>query len=229
MSEGLESFIEQFLLDYPGMSLAPSRSRDVILKGKFGFQAKSKNGPEIIDSYEIIISVPTGYPRELPKVTEVAKRIPRDGNHHVNPDGTLCLGSPLRLLSLISGKPDIICFAENCLVPFLYAISNKLESGGDFIFKELDHGTPGIIDDYCDLFKLYTPDQIIETLNLLGLKKRVANKKSCPCQCGSRLGKCTSGTRINRFRTLAPRSWFRKHAFELSRDIHRSISNNSVR
>ena len=229
MSDGLESVIEQFLLDYPGMSLAPSRSRDLILKGKFAFQAKSKNGPEIIDSFEILISVPTRFPRELPKVTEVANRIPRDGNHHVNPDGTLCIGSPLRLLSLISGKPDIICFAEKCIVSFLYAISNKLESGEDFIFKELDHGTLGIIDDYLDLFKLNTPHQIIETLNLLGLKKRVANKKSCPCQCGSRFGKCASGARINKFRTLAARSCFRKHAFELSRDMHRSISNNSVR
>ena len=226
MSDDLESVFEQFLWDYPGTSLAPSRSKDVILKGRFAFQASSKNGPEIIDSFELIIIVPTSFPRELPKVTEIANRIPRDGNHHVNPDVTLCLGSPLRLLSLISGNPDIICFAEKCLVPFLYAVSNKLERGGDFIFKELDHGTPGIIDDYFDLFQLNTPRQIFETLNLLGLKKRVANKKPCPCQCGSRLGKCALGARINKFRTLAARSWFRKHAFELSRDIHRLISNN---
>lgn len=208
------------------MSLAPQRSTEISLKGKFDFEAKPnngpENGPEITDSFEIIISIPTTFPYELPRVTEVEKRIPRDGKHHVNPEGTLCLGTPLRLLSLISAPPDIVSFAEKCLVPFLYAVSIKLKSGGDFIFKELDHGSPGIIADYIDLFKLKTTPQVIYALNLLGLKKNVANKKPCPCQCGFRLGKCASGARINKFRALASRPWFRKHAFELSQNLQTS-------
>ena len=85
-----------------------------------------KHGPEIIDSFELIIIVPTSFPRELPKVTEIANRIPRDGNHHVNPDGTLCLGSPLRLLSLISGNPDIICLEVD---PFFRQFGGKFKVG----------------------------------------------------------------------------------------------------
>ncbi len=105
MNGGFDSDIEQFLRDYPGMSLAPSRSTALTLKGRFSFQEKSKQGPEISDSFDLIIKVPSTFPHTLPDVIEFGNKIPRDGKHHVNPDGTLCLGSPMRLLLFISVKP----------------------------------------------------------------------------------------------------------------------------
>ena len=203
--------IDQFLNDYPGISLWPSRSSAVVLKGSFAFQAKPVSGPTITDSYELLITVPSAFPRALPKVVETDSKIPRDGRHHVNPDRTLCLGSPVRLLSLISSQPTLVGLAEKCIVPFLYAVSNKLLNGVDFLFNELAHGEKGIVDDYLELFGVKTREQVIQVLNLLGTKRRIANKGPCPCGCGIRLGRCQFNMKLNKYRTMAPRSWFKGH------------------
>lgn len=196
------------------MSIGPSRDSILIVKGVFSFSAKPREGREIIDSYQIEILMPAAFPAAIPKVFEKGVKIPRDGKHHVNPDGTLCLGSPLRLLKKISEKPNLVGFSEKCLVPYLYAVSNKLQNGGEFAFSELPHGDQGIIDDYLDMFKLKTRAQVIQTLKLLGMKRRLANKAPCPCNCGQRLGKCPFHLRLKQYRNIAPRSWFRAHVMK---------------
>jgi hypothetical protein len=82
---------------------------------------------------------------------------------------------------------------------------------GIFPFGELDHGKQGVIADYLNLFGLSTEEQIEQALSLLGVKKRLANKKPCPCGCGKRLGTCRFHHRINDFRKVAARSWFKDH------------------
>ena len=54
--------------------------------------------------------------------------------------------------------------------------------------------------------------QITHAIQLLGIKKRIANKRSCPCGCGKRLGACPFHHKLNEFRKMAPVSWFKAHA-----------------
>lgn len=211
--------VDHFLKDYPGMSIRPSRDSRLKLEGFFSFSATPDNGPTINDTYQLVIEIPDLFPGDIPIVREIGKKIPHDGKHHVNDDGTLCLGSPIRLLSKISENPTLIGFSESCLVPFLYAISYKIQYSGSFIFSELAHGTLGIIDDYKELFSLKTTEQVIDTLVLLGTKKRVANKKPCPCNCGNKLGKCSFNLRINRFRNIAAKSWYTNHINEINKGL----------
>jgi hypothetical protein len=206
--------VNQFLKDYPGMSLLPSRKIEMVLTGSFSFSAKSINTDIISDTYRIKIIVPFAFPKEVPIVIETGK-IPRNGNFHVNPDGTLCMGSPLRLLQKLSKKPTLSGFAESCLVPYLYAVSYKLKHGGGFIFSELKHGTPGIIEDYQNLFGLQNKEQVIQALELLGKKQRSANKGLCPCGCGNRLGKCQFRFKLKKYKNIAKRLWFREHIKEI--------------
>ena len=202
--------IREFLQDYPRMAIRPTPEVSVLtLSGTFDFSAKPKNADEITDSYRLRISVPSAFPRSLPTVMETGNRIPCNGEYHVNYDGTLCLGAPLRLLCQLSQKPTLSGFAEKCLVPYLYAISYKLKFGGDLPFNELPHGTPGELCDYADLFGLNEQDQVIAALRLLTMKKRHANKYPCPCGCGRRLSKCSFNDRLRKLRDLADRSWFR--------------------
>ncbi len=184
--------LREFLQDYPRMAIRPAPAgSSVILSGIFDFSAKSIGGDEITDSYRLRILVPPVFPRRLPEVTETENRIPHNGEHHVNLDGTLCLGAPLRLLWQLSLKPTLSGFAEKCLVPYLYAISYKLRFGGDLPFDELQHGTPGELRDYADLFGLNEPEQARAALRLLTMNKRHANKCPCPYGCGRRFGKCS--------------------------------------
>ena len=89
---------EQFLSEYPRMVLKPCRDQGLILHGTFDFCGTPPSGVEICDSYELELEVPISFPRGIPKVKEVAGKIPRDGTFHVNHDETLCLGSPLGIL-----------------------------------------------------------------------------------------------------------------------------------
>jgi len=206
--------LSQFLDDYPSMSTAPYSNTGVCLRGTFRFNANISGSEEIIDSYKLEIIVPEKYPQALPKVKETGGKIPRNGEFHVNSDGSLCFGSPLRLLKKIHAFPNLSGFANKCLVPYLYAISYKLKNGGNFVFGELAHGDQGIVDDYSQMLGLTKHAQITKAIQLLGVKKRIANKKPCPCGCGKRLGACSFHHKLNAFRKMAPVSWFKAHALK---------------
>lgn len=201
--------LNEFLLNYPGMSIKPSNINGLVLEGKFSFIAKNIDEIKIEDCFELMIFIPKNFPSELPTVVEMGNRIPRDGKHHINPDDSLCLGSPLRLLEIISRRGTLIGFVEGCLIPYLYAVSIKMKLGDDFIFGELAHGEEGIIDDYLDLFNLETKEQLIESFRLVKMKRRHANKKRCPCGCGRLLGKCKFNLKVIKYREIIPRKYFK--------------------
>jgi hypothetical protein len=201
--------LEEFLQYYPGMAIRPTPEAFLTLKGVFEFSAKPDNGELITDSYNLTITVPEAFPKRLPCVFETESRILRDGNHHTNANGTLCLGSPLRLLWQLSQSPTLTGFADKCLIPFLYSISHKTKFGGEFPFSELPHGTPGELSDYAELFGLKDTKQVRTVLRLLSMKKRIANKYPCPCGCGRKLGQCRYNDKLNAFRDITDRSWFR--------------------
>lgn len=211
--------LSQFLSDYPGMSIAPCSDAGVCLLGNFRFKAKVPGGNKIDDSYKLEIFVPDKFPQALPKVKEIGGKIPREGNFHINQDGTLCLGSPLRLLRKVHSDPNLTGFVNKCLVPYLYAVSYKLIHGGDFVFGELAHGKQGIVDDYSLMLGLKKGSQVAQAIQLLGLKKRIANKRSCPCGCGKRLGMCPFHYKLKEFRRIVPRSWFKAHALNVLNSI----------
>jgi hypothetical protein len=105
--------------------------------------------------------------------------------------------------------PTLVGFAENLLVPYLYAMSLNLDYGIPFIYGELAHGTSGELADYADMLGLESPEQAKQAITLLAQKKRQANKVQCPCGCGWRLGKCDFNYQIREFRKIASRSLYR--------------------
>lgn len=202
--------LEQFLRDYSGMAIRPSSIAGIRVRGSFAFSAEHVIHGHVVDSFELQIDIPANFPRELPHVTEIDGRIPRHGDFHVNGDGSLCLGSHLRLLRKLNERPTLPEFASRCIVPYLYAISIKLKQGGSLVFGELPHYGIGMLDDYMELFALHTREQALSALQLLGMKKRVANRYKCPCGCLKRLGRCRFNSRLLEFRKLASRGWFRR-------------------
>ncbi len=192
--------------------ISPTENNKIILLGKFSFSAMPKNGKNIDDSYEIEITITENYPNELPDVKEIGGRIPRTLNFHVFPkEETLCMGSPLRSMIKINKNPSLNGFVHSCLIPYLYSVSKKLIYGDDFSFGELDHNREAVLYDYADLLGLEKKEQVITTLKLLGMKKRIANKLKCPCNCGKRLSFCRFHSKILVLRKIAHSSWYKRH------------------
>lgn len=192
------------------MAVRPRPGVALRIKGCFRFIGIHSEAGEVEDEFDLEIDVPSQFPKELPTVTETGGRIPHEEGFHVNrTDGTLCLGSPLKLRLLLSPNPTLTGFAENCIVPYLFAISQKLKTGVALPFGELAHGAPGALDDYQELFGLDSPQKALVALAVLGEKIRVANKRLCPCGCRRRLGKCYFRARLHPFRKLAKLRWYR--------------------
>lgn len=204
------SGLDEFLNDQPFISIKPSNGKPLLLEGEFRFCATFEGQQPISDSYQLQITIHGGFPRQVPTVIEIGERIPRLPDYHVNSDGTLCLGSRIRVMTKLQAEPTVAGFSRNCIVPFLYAMSLRLTHGQEFIFGELRHGIRGELDDYKELFGLKSDDQVVPALHCLLKKKRIANKMRCPCGCGRRLGKCNFNATVRRFRLILPKSWLRE-------------------
>ena len=199
--------LDEFLRIYSGLSIRPGVATGIRLVGDLTFCSKLDGFEQITDSYSVEIQIPQVFPREAPRVFERGGRIPE--SFHTNPDGTLCLGAPIRILLMLRDNPTLIGFVNSCVVPFLYGHS-YLEQNGVLPQGELTHGESGLIQDYMTLFGVKNEVVCSRLLKLLGKKKRVANKYPCPCGSGRRVGKCHNDI-LNSLRKIGSRTWLRKH------------------
>lgn len=208
-----QSDLNELLHAFPRLRPRPASQLGLaVVAGVIPFEASSCGKPTILDEYRIRLEVALTPTSSLPKVYEEGGRIPRKAENHVNPGGDLCLGSPLRLLSVAGPAPTLIEFVDRCVVPFLYAASWREQGRPGFPFDELAHGSHGLIADYERLFAMQGSSAVVGALLLLGRRKRVANKMQCSCGCGRRLVMCSTHARLAGFRTLASRSFYRSQA-----------------
>ncbi len=202
--------LDDFLDKHRHMSIKPSKNDGLIVEGKLYFNAKTDGYREIEDFYKIRIRIANNFPFTIPEVEEIGNKIPRKEEYHINPDNTLCLGSPLKLLLLLNKNKTLEGFVEYCLIPYLYGVSLKIQDGTKLVFGELAHGKKGIINEYEKLFAVKGKNSVKQVIKMLSMKKRIANKQQCPCGCLSRLGKCKFklNFKINQFRNYSSRKSF---------------------
>lgn len=203
--------LDAFLTEHPGMRVCPSTPGTVRLEGHLSFYADYDGGPALRDEYRLRMDVPLSFPRDLPLVQELDGRIPRDIDHHVYPgSGVLCLGSPFRLHLIACEAADLADFVWRGIVPYLYAASYREQTSGPYPFGELAHGRAGLLNDYARILGLNGPEQAARAFELLATKRRLANKKTCPCGCGRRLGVCQFNETIRDLRDQFGRTLFKK-------------------
>lgn len=195
--------ISEVLARFENLRLLPSKDGGVFLGGVIDFNASAHGCKAVTDSYEISIRVPDAYPSQLPIVHETGGRIPSD--FHKLKENALCLGSPFRLWLLSRRNPSLLSFIERVVVPYLYGYSLH-EAGEALPFGELRHGTPGLVDDLGEMLGTSDSKSAAAYLRAVTGKKRIANKRLCPCGSGIRLGRCHN-RKVNSVR-VALRSYF---------------------
>ena len=202
-----EHGIDALLKIQPGLRLAPSNDDSIRVAGRLRFHRIASGFEAIEDNYEIEISIPAAFPEEMPLVWETAGRIPADW--HRNPGGTLCLASPtaVRLKTIQAGTIDK--FVEELVEPYLYQRS-YFEKHQEIPLGELDHGVKGVLKDFMDRFQIHGDSAAATMVYLTSLRKRVANKRSCPCGIGVPLGRCFHHWKVNKFREALGRKWFKE-------------------
>lgn len=205
--------LEDFLASHPRMRIAEINNDKVELAGEYYLKAQL-SGSQLIDRmYLLRLICPRDYPGKLPKVLDEEGYFPRNQECHTYSDGSFCLGSELKIKSLLRDDHSLTAFFEKIIDRFLYAVSYRIEFG-NFPYGELAHGEKGLIDDYGEMFGLEGKPSVLRGLQTLGKRKREANKLLCPCGCGLRLGRCDYRFVLNEFRNIERRRWFRQHLKE---------------
>jgi hypothetical protein len=211
--------IDEVLARHSALRIVPS-AEGILLRGQVSFHVAPEGLEPIADSYQVEIKIPGTFPKRIPSVWETGGRIPR--TYHKLQDGSLCLGSRTRLQIAVTESPSILRFIDRCLIPYLYGYSFS-EKHRRPPFGELAHGEAGTRDDLAVLFGTTRLDSVRVFAQLAASKKRIANKKQCPCGSGLRVG-CCHNRQINRLRSLLGRAWFRRVRDSLSLDRPSQVS-----
>lgn len=141
---------------------------------------------DIKDKYEIEISIPSDYPNKIPTVQEVEGKIPK--KFHRNPDGTLCLETPLRIYKNFRKCETLKNFIDSLIVPYLYSFS-YYKQYGKLPFGEHRHGAEGILEDYKNEFGVTENFKALKLLKILA-EDNCRGHHLCPCGSGEKLRNC---------------------------------------
>lgn len=205
--------LEEFLASHPKIRIIEINDDKVELAGEYYLKAQQA-GSQLVDrTYQLRFICTRDYPGKLPKVLDEGRYFPRNQEYHTYSDGSFCLGSELKIKSILRDDHSLTAFFENIVDRFLYAVSHRIEFG-NFPYGELAHGEKGLVDDYGEMFGLKGKLPVLRAFQVLGKRKREANKLPCPCGCDLRLGRCGYRFVLNKFRNIERRRWFRQHLKE---------------
>ncbi len=205
--------LEDFLAAHPKIRIAEINDDRFVLAGEYHLKAELAGSYLIERTYQLRLVCPRDYPKSIPKVFDEGEYFPRHQDYHTYSDGSFCLGSDLKIKSILCNDHSLTTFFEEIVVRFLYAVTHRIEFGC-FPYGDLAHGEQGLIDDYGEIFGLKGKLSILRALRALGCRKREANKLACPCGCGFRLGRCEFRFVLNTYRNIERRRWFRQHLTE---------------
>lgn len=202
--------IDLLLSAWPRLRRQPVTRADVCsVAGFLEFVMEPPGLARLGDCYSIRIDVPLDATEHAPEAYETAGRIPHDAAHHVNPGGAMCLGSPWAVRRRLGKPPGLVRLVEQCVLPFLYAATWRAQGNSGYPFAELDHGGPGLLDDYESILDVKGAEAVTCALRALTHRRRVANKLPCACGCGQRLGVCDYRVKLNPLRAGSTRPFFR--------------------
>lgn len=183
----LEGQVQEVLLRFPELKLSKDKNNTFIL-GKLHINCEYKD-EHIIDEYEVTIIISSKYPKELPKIREIARRIPLKYGHVYN-DGELCLAADEEIRLFFSEGISLNSWIDNYVLPYLFGYS-YYEKYGVMPFGERSHGKAGIKEFYRDFFCIATENQLKKMFDyVINKGYRYRGHQLCPCGSGKRVRDC---------------------------------------
>lgn len=183
ISVTIENQFEELRSIYQYLQLIREEENTYIV-GQLRFSASYLGSSPIYDQYDIKIFIPEDFPNEPPRTFECSGKIP--SNFHTNPDGTLCLGSPLEVR--MKFKNNLLIYVQDLVVPFLYSYSHY-QKYGKLPYGELSHGALGILESYKEMLRVTNNNVVLKFLYILATGK-YRGHHVCPCGSAMKIRKC---------------------------------------
>jgi len=210
--------ILNLLKAYPELRIVPITGSTLEFKGKINAKVKYKELETLEFAYDLKIIIPEKFPNELPDFYMLDKSVKPDVNLHIEKDGKICLGVPLRLMMELNKVHTINNYIENVLIPYLYGLTYKLKyKKKKFPFDEIGHYEKGLLVEYKKMLQLNDKSSIIKAFELLGMDRGDAHFEKCPCGCGNLYMICTYMNILEKYRYLANKEWYIEQARKLGK------------
>lgn len=144
---------------------------------------------QIVEDYQLRIVLNDGYPEALPSVYEESGKICDEFEHRL-PDGSLCIGVPGELLMGSNGTIELVDYIDGPIKCCLYSAA-YLERYGKYPFGERRHGVDGILEYYCELFRVGEPQSALDLMRAV-VAGATRGCDKCPCGSGRQTWNCHS-------------------------------------
>ncbi len=187
MTTSLEKHIADLFAVYPSLVVVRQHQEETVLAGRLAFKADRDDVQTISASFDIELTVPHGFPDQLPRAKETTGRI-RMNYEHVFKDGTLCVGILIEQRRVLAEQPTLVGFVDGLLVPYLYGYC-FWQKHGRHPFGEAPHGAEGILDHYLATLGVNKPLAALGAIHLL-YEHGYRDRQSCPCGSGRTVRKC---------------------------------------
>lgn len=176
------------------------RGDNVVVTGYYPLYEGSK----VYDRYLVDIEISKQSPQALPVVREIAQRIPRRSNRHMEEDGRACVVLPDAFWHNHPNGMGLLQFLNGPVRGF-FACQSLIELGAPspWPLGEWDHGAKGIIQFYGNLLGTSDPQKILEYLKLVKAKF-IKGHWICPCGSGAKLRNCHQSL-VEQLRSRIPR------------------------
>ena len=172
---GLVARIEGAVLVIEGDHLVGSSAQD-----------DAAGGP--LARHAIRLTFDADFPSTPAVLFESNGTIPRDPDHHVNPDGSCCFGI---WEAIHVRQPDLTLqdLLEGPVRSYFIGQAHKAATGA-WPFGELAHGQAGVVEECAEILGCPAdPDLVIGLLRVMSGKWR-RDRKPCACGSGKRLRAC---------------------------------------
>ena len=188
MEDKMNFLLEQELYDLPdnyhSMEIFGCKNDVWIISCIYELDA-SFNDEKIQDSIVLQIEIPGSFPEIPPRIKEIGNRL--SCFPHINPDGYFCLGTPEAIGKILKQSPNLACFLDKALVPYLYCAFYYLKHKKE-PFPCASHGLLGRIEEYCIIFDVNDP--VIAKQFLDCVEYGSDPYCFCPCRSGKKLKDC---------------------------------------
>lgn len=189
MKNKIEIEFEKVKENYPALEISKTASTYNI-NGDIRFITSVK-GEVFDDLYSIEIALSKKYPEELPTIREVGGRIERIIDHHVNKDGTLCVGVIAEVKNELGKHYTLLEYIDKIVVNYLSQYSYK-EKYGEWPYGESEHYIEGVLKYYLKEYKLKNYAEVLTFLKELAqFKFRPKGHERCRCGCGRLVKNCS--------------------------------------
>lgn len=146
------------------------------------------DGRDVLDRFQIEISLPPDFPDSTPVLREIGGKIPWHEDRHVNQsNGEACPIVPEEWL-VRPEHDSILAFLEGPVRNFFLG-QILVEAGQPWPFGERAHGVPGLFEAYGEMVGTTDRDAIWRYLDCLS-RETLKGHWDCPCGSGKRLRNC---------------------------------------